>query len=60
MGFVRNVTELLGPVGGAALIYTVASLFLMAVMGILKSNVIHLDMWLSAADCLLRMRSAWR
>ena len=33
MGFARNVTELLGPVGGAASIYTVASVFLVLVMG---------------------------
>ncbi|KOO03047.1 aromatic amino acid transporter [Vibrio nereis] len=36
MGFARNVTELLGPVGGAASIYTVASVFLVLVMGVPK------------------------
>ncbi len=36
VGLIRNVTELLGPVGGAAMIYSVASLFLIAVMGIPK------------------------
>ncbi|WP_342386944.1 aromatic amino acid DMT transporter YddG [Pseudoalteromonas viridis] len=34
MGLVRAVTEMLGPVGGAASIYTVASVFLILVMGI--------------------------
>ncbi|WP_082078979.1 aromatic amino acid DMT transporter YddG [Pseudoalteromonas rubra] len=34
MGLVRAVTEMLGPVGGAASIYTVASVFLVLVMGI--------------------------
>lgn len=33
MGLARAVTEMLGPVGGAASIYTVASLFLVLVMG---------------------------
>lgn len=33
MGLVRNVAEQLGSIGGAAMIYTVASLFLIAVMG---------------------------
>lgn len=33
MGLVRNVAEQLGSIGGAAMIYTVASLFLVAVMG---------------------------
>lgn len=36
MGFARNVTELLGPVGGAASIYTVASVFLVFAMGVPK------------------------
>ncbi|UPQ89621.1 aromatic amino acid DMT transporter YddG [Vibrio sinaloensis] len=36
MGFARAVTEMLGPVGGAASIYTVASLFLVLVMGLPK------------------------
>ncbi len=34
MGLVRNVAEQLGSIGGAAMIYTVASLFLIAVMGV--------------------------
>ncbi len=33
MGLVRTVTESFGPLGGAALIYTVASIFLICVMG---------------------------
>tara|TARA_Y100001960_G_C14617527_1_gene798998 strand:+ start:269 stop:1153 length:885 start_codon:yes stop_codon:yes gene_type:complete len=36
MGVARAVTEMLGPVGGAAAIYTVAALFLVAVMGVPK------------------------
>ncbi|MEC4090750.1 aromatic amino acid DMT transporter YddG [Pseudoalteromonas rubra] len=36
MGLVRAVTEMLGPIGGAASIYTVASVFLVAVMGVPK------------------------
>ncbi|KJY84558.1 aromatic amino acid exporter [Vibrio galatheae] len=36
MGFARTVTEMLGPVGGAASIYTVASIFLVLVMGLPK------------------------
>lgn len=36
MGFARAVTEMLGPVGGAASIYTVASVFLVLVMGVPK------------------------
>lgn len=36
MGVARAVTEMLGPVGGAASIYTVAALFLVAVMGVPK------------------------
>lgn len=36
MGFARNVMEMLGPIGGAASIYTVASVFLVAVMGVPK------------------------
>ncbi|WCP69023.1 aromatic amino acid DMT transporter YddG [Vibrio tubiashii] len=36
MGFARAVTEMLGPIGGAASIYTVASLFLIMVMGVPK------------------------
>ena len=36
MGIARAVTEMLGPVGGAASIYTVAALFLVAVMGVPK------------------------
>lgn len=36
MGLTRTVAEQFGPIGGAALIYTVASLFLMAVMGVPK------------------------
>ena len=36
VGFARNVAELLGPVGGAAMIYTVASVFLILVMGVPK------------------------
>lgn len=36
MGFARNVAELLGPIGGAASIYTVASVFLVLVMGVPK------------------------
>lgn len=35
-GLARAVTEMLGPVGGAASIYTVASLFLVLVMGVPK------------------------
>lgn len=35
-GLIRAVTELLGPIGGAALIYTVASVFLILVMGVPK------------------------
>ncbi|MCO7188892.1 MULTISPECIES: aromatic amino acid DMT transporter YddG [unclassified Pseudoalteromonas] len=34
MGLVRAVTEMLGPVGGAASIYTVAAVFLVLVMGV--------------------------
>lgn len=34
MGLARTVTEFLGPIGGAASIYTVASLFLVMVMGL--------------------------
>lgn len=33
MGVARAVTEMLGPIGGAASIYTVAAVFLVAVMG---------------------------
>ncbi|EGA68718.1 aromatic amino acid exporter [Vibrio sinaloensis DSM 21326] len=36
MGVARAVTEMLGPVGGAASIYTVAAVFLVAVMGVPK------------------------
>lgn len=36
IGLVRTVTEHFGPIGGAALIYTVASIFLMLVMGVPK------------------------
>ncbi len=36
MGIARNVTELLGPVGGAAMIYSVAAIFLVSVMGLPK------------------------
>lgn len=36
MGLARAVTEMLGPIGGAAAIYTVASIFLMLVMGVPK------------------------
>ncbi len=36
MGLTRTVTEQFGPIGGAALIYTAASLFLMLTMGIPK------------------------
>lgn len=36
MGLARAVTEMLGPVGGAASIYTVAALFLLLVMGVPK------------------------
>jgi len=36
MGLARAVTEMLGPIGGAASIYTVASLFLAMVMGVPK------------------------
>lgn len=36
MGLARAVTEMLGPIGGAASIYTVASLFLLMVMGVPK------------------------
>ncbi|PQJ84147.1 hypothetical protein BTO22_11355 [Aliivibrio sifiae] len=33
VGLIRNVTEQLGPIGGAAMIYSVGSLFLVLVMG---------------------------
>ncbi|WP_345779097.1 aromatic amino acid DMT transporter YddG [Vibrio sp. Isolate24] len=36
MGLARTVTEFLGPIGGAASIYSVASLFLVMVMGLPK------------------------
>ncbi len=36
MGLIRTVTEQFGPIGGAALIYTVSSVFLMLVMGVPK------------------------
>jgi drug/metabolite transporter (DMT)-like permease len=36
MGLARAVTEMLGPIGGAAAIYTVASIFLVLVMGVPK------------------------
>lgn len=36
MGLTRTVAERFGPIGGAALIYSVASLFLLAVMGVPK------------------------
>lgn len=36
MGLIRTVTEQFGPIGGAALIYTVSSVFLMLVMGMPK------------------------
>ena len=36
VGLIRNVTEQLGPIGGAALIYSVGSLFLVIVMGLPK------------------------
>jgi len=35
-GLARNVTEQLGPIGGAAMIYSVAALFLLMVMGVPK------------------------
>jgi drug/metabolite transporter (DMT)-like permease len=35
-GLIRAVTEQLGPIGGAALIYTVSSVFLILVMGVPK------------------------
>ncbi|MCG6507470.1 EamA family transporter, partial [Vibrio parahaemolyticus] len=34
MGLTRTVAEQFGPIGGAALIYSVASLFLLGVMGV--------------------------
>ncbi|MCR9422415.1 aromatic amino acid DMT transporter YddG [Vibrio sp. RM-69-4] len=36
MGLIRTVTEQFSPIGGAALIYTVSSVFLMLVMGVPK------------------------
>ncbi|WP_082669085.1 aromatic amino acid DMT transporter YddG [Pseudoalteromonas rubra] len=42
MGLVRAVTEMLGPIGGAASIYTVASVFLIAVMGVPKLRLYSL------------------
>ena len=36
VGLIRNVTEQLGPIGGAALIYSVGSLFLVLVIGLPK------------------------
>ena len=36
IGLLRHVTEQLGPVGGAAMIYTLSSIFLMFVLGIPK------------------------
>lgn len=36
IGVARQVAELLGPIGGAACIYTVATLFLLAVVGVPK------------------------
>ena len=39
VGLIRNVTEQLGPIGGAAMIYSVGSLFLMLVMGLPKLSL---------------------
>ncbi|MGF1806668.1 aromatic amino acid DMT transporter YddG [Aliivibrio sifiae] len=42
VGLIRNVTEQLGPIGGAAMIYSVGSLFLVLVMGLPKLSVFSL------------------
>lgn len=39
VGLIRNVTEQLGPIGGAAMIYSVGSVFLVLVMGLPKLSV---------------------
>lgn len=39
VGLIRNVTEQLGPIGGAAMIYSVGSLFLMIVIGLPKLSL---------------------
>lgn len=39
VGLIRSVTEQLGPIGGAAMIYSVGSLFLVLVMGLPKLRV---------------------
>ncbi|CED57860.1 inner membrane protein [Aliivibrio wodanis] len=42
VGLLRNVTEQLGPIGGAAMIYSVGSLFLVIVMGLPKLRIFSL------------------
>lgn len=39
VGLIRNISEYFGPIGGAALIYTAGTLFLMLILGIPKLSL---------------------
>lgn len=52
VGLIRSVSEGLGPVGGAAMIYTVSGLLCLVTVSFLKSGASLPAILLPAASCL--------
>ncbi len=58
VGLIRSVSEGLGPVGGAAMIYTVSGLLCLVTVGFPIFGVFPCAISLRAASCLSAMRCA--
>lgn len=59
VGLIRSVSEGLGPVGGAAMIYTVSGLLCLVTVGFPDLRRFPRAISLRAASCLSAMRCAW-
>jgi hypothetical protein len=60
VGLIRGVSEGLGPVGGAAMIYSLSGLLLIFTVGFPNLRQIPRAICWPAACCSSAMKSAWR